>query len=114
MPTFKSARGKFPRANTPEAQTRRRAAREAAAIAGPSPVYPPAAPLHGDWIGGCINGHTVIVRLMRDSRHRCDQWAAEIDGQVVADAAGLTALWQLVHERWPRAMSRRALATLDT
>lgn len=70
------------------------------------------APVHGDWIGGRIHGHTVIVRLMRDPRHRCDQWAAEIDGEVVAEAAGLTALWDLLHRRWPKAMSRRGLATL--
>ena len=66
--------------------------------------------MHGDWIGGCINGHTVIVRLMRDRHHRCDQWAAEIDGDVVAQAAGLTALWNLLHKRWPKALSLRAMA----
>lgn len=95
---------------TPGAHRRRQAKREAACIAGPAPAYPDRAPLHGDWIGGCVNGKTVIVRLMRDSGHRCDQWAAEIDGEVVADAAGLTALWQTLHKRWPRALSLRAIA----
>ncbi len=98
---------------TPGAHRRRKAARDAARIAGPAPAYPPTAPVHGDWIGGRINGHTVIIRLMRDSGHRCDQWAAEIDGQVVADAAGLTALWSILHKRWPKELSRRALASLQ-
>ena len=78
-----------------------------------APAYPPTAPIHGDWLGGCINGHVVILRLMRDTKHRSDQWAAEIDGEVVADAAGLTTLWRVLHKRWPRAMSRRTLATLE-
>ena len=71
------------------------------------------APLHGDWLGGCINGQTVILRLMRDPHHRSDQWAAEIDGQAVADAAGLTRLWGLLHARWGRAPSKLALATMQ-
>jgi hypothetical protein len=85
---------------------------DAARIAGPAPAYPPMAPIHGDWLGGCINGHTVIIRLMRDPKHRSDQWAAEINGEVVADAAGLTALWQILRERFPRALSKREMATL--
>ncbi len=86
---------------------------DAARIAGPAPAYPPMAPIHGDWLGGQINGHTVIIRLMRDPRHRSDQWAAEIDGELVADAAGLTALWQILQSRFPRALSKRELATLE-
>lgn len=69
------------------------------------------APLHGDWLGGTINGHTVIIRLMRDPAHRSDQWAAEIDGETVADAAGLTRLHDLLRSRWPKAASRRELAS---
>jgi len=87
---------------------------DAARIAGPAPAYPATAPLHGDWLGGCINGHTVVVRLMRHPNHRSDQWAAEIDGQTIADAAGLTALWDILHRRWPRAMSLRQIAGLKT
>lgn len=86
---------------------------DAARIAGPAPAYPPMAPIHGDWLGGCINGHTVIMRLMRDPTHRSDQWAGEIDGKTVTDAAGLTMLWDLLHKRWGRAPSRRQLATLE-
>jgi hypothetical protein len=71
------------------------------------------APIHGDWIGGCINGHTVILRLMRDPKHRNDQWAAETGGEVIAQAAGLTALWGVLHKRWPKAMSRRAIASMS-
>ena len=71
------------------------------------------APVCGDWIGGTINGHTVIIRLMRDPSHRSDQWAAEIDGRTVADAAGLTALWALLHSMWPKAPSKRTLATMQ-
>lgn len=71
------------------------------------------APLHGDWLGGTINGHTVIIRLMRDPSHRSDQWAAEIDGQTVANAAGLTRLHDLLRSRWPRAASKRTLATMQ-
>ena len=96
---------------TPGAHRRRKLAREAASIAGPSPIYPPTAPVHGDWLGGQINGHTVIMRLMRAPAHRTDQWAAEIDGAAVADAAGLTRLLDLLRSRLPRAMSLRALAT---
>lgn len=94
---------------TPGAHARRRAAREAESIAGPAPAYPPTAPLHGDWLGGCINGHIVIMRLMRDPAHRSDQWAAEIDGAAVADAAGLTRLHDLLRAGWPRAQSKRTL-----
>ena len=97
---------------TPGAHRRRQRAREAASIAGPSPLYPPTAPMYGDWLGGCINGHTVIMRLMRDPAHRCDQWAAEIDGATVADAAGLTRLHDLLRGHWPRAASLRILATV--
>jgi hypothetical protein len=114
MPTFKSPHGPWSRYNSrPGSFSRRKAAREAAAIAGPAPAYPPTAPIHGDWIGGRINGYTIIIRLMRDPRHRCDQWAAEIDGKTVADAAGLTTLWQILHKRWPKAPSLRALATME-
>ncbi len=114
MRTFQSPQGRWARYNgNPANHARRQAARDAARIAGPAPAYPPTAPIHGDWIGGRINGHTVIIRLMRDPRHRSDQWAAEIDGEAVADAAGLTALWQILHKRWPRAMSRRDIATLE-
>jgi hypothetical protein len=114
MPTFQSSHGRWSRYNaTPGAHKRRKAKREAASIAGPAPAYPPDAPLHGDWIGGTVNGKTVILRLMRDPGHRSDQWAAEIDGTPVADAAGLTSLWALLHKRWPRAMSRRTLATVE-
>ena len=114
MPTLQSPHGRWSRYNArPGAHARRQAAREAASIAGPSPAYPPDAPLHGDWLGGTVNGCTVIMRLMRDPRHRSDQWAAEIDGQPVADAAGLTALWALLHNRWPRQLSRRAMAVME-
>jgi len=66
-------------------------------VAGVYQQDPPDAPVHGDWLGGRINGRTVILRLMRDPSHRSDQWAAELDGAVVADAAGLTRLWGLLH-----------------
>ena len=114
MPTFQSPhRSRWAKHNaTPGAFERRRAKMDAARIAGPAPAYPPMAPIHGDWIGGRVNGHTVIVRLMRDPRHRCDQWAAEIDGETVADAAGLTALWAILHKRWPRQLPLRTLATM--
>ena len=72
------------------------------------------APLHGDWLGGCINGHTVIMRLMRDPAHRSDQWAAEIDGAAVTDAAGLTLLHDLLRAQFARAPSRRTLASMQT
>ena len=97
---------------TPDAHLRRKAAREAASIAGPAPAYPPTAPVHGDWLGGCINGHVVIMRLMRDPSHRSDQWAAEIDGEAVSDAAGLTRLLDLLRVQWPKAPSLRMLARL--
>lgn len=98
---------------TPGAHQLRQRAREAASIAGPAPAYPPTAPLHGDWLGGRINGQTIIIRLMRDPQHRSDQWAAEIDGDTVADAAGLTRLHDLLRERWPKAPSKRALAGMQ-
>ena len=49
------------------------------------------------------------MRLMRDPQHRSDQWAAEVDGVAVVDAAGLTRLHDLLRERWPKAQSRRTL-----
>ena len=113
MPTFQTP-NRWRRYNaTPGAHQRRQRAREAASIAGPAPAYPPMAPVCGDWIGGTINGHTVIIRLMRDPHHRSDQWSAEVDGETVADAAGLTALWALLHPRWPKAPSKRTLATMQ-
>lgn len=51
------------------------------------------------------------MRLMRDPSHRSDQWAAEVDGVTVADAAGLTRLHDLLRCKWPRAASLRALAS---
>ena len=95
----------------PGSHARRKAKREAASIAGPAPEYPSLAPLHGDWLGGCINGQTVIVRLQRDTGHRCDQWAAELDGQVLTQAAGLTRLWNLLRDRWHKAPSVRAICS---
>ena len=115
MHTLQSRRNRWARYNaTPGAHQRRSAAREAASIAGPSPEYPATAPLHGDWLGACVSGHSVIVRLMRDPRHRSDQWAAEIDGVVVADAAGLTVLFDLLRQRFGRAASKRMLTTMQT
>lgn len=98
------------RLNTPQARAKRRATLDAARIAGPAPAYPAEAPTHGDWLGGQINGHTIIVRLMRHPRHRSDQWAAEIDGETAADAIGLTALLDLLRQRFPKAPSLRQLA----
>lgn len=82
-------------------------------LARPAPAYPADAPLHGDWLGGRINGQTVIFQLMRDPQHRSDQWAAEIDGELVASAAGLVRLQVLLRERFARAPSKRTLATLE-
>lgn len=82
MHTFKSRRRPARRGTwdaynqTPGAHARRNAKREAASIAGPAPEYPALAPIHGDWLGGCVNGRTVILRLMRGPEHRSDQWAA--------------------------------------
>lgn len=50
---------------------------------------------------------------MRDLAHRSDQWAAEIDGETVADAAGLTRLHDLLRSRWPKMQSRRELAGMQ-
>lgn len=85
---------------------------DAKRIAGPAPAYPATAPTHGDWLGGCVNGHAVIVRMMRHPGHRSDQWAAEIDGETVADAIGLTDLLDLLRKRFPRAPSLRQLASM--
>ena len=71
------------------------------------------APLHGDWLAGCVNGQTVIMRLMRDPHHRSDQWAAEIGGRTVSDAAGLVRLLDLLRQQFAPAPSKRALATLQ-
>lgn len=71
------------------------------------------APLHGDWLGGCINGQVVIFRLMRDPSHRSDQWAAEAGGEVVAAAAGLTDLADMLRKRFARAPSKRVLSTMQ-
>ena len=52
MHTSQSARSRWTRYNArPGAHARRKAAREAASIAGPAPAYPPDAPVHGDWLG---------------------------------------------------------------
>ena len=111
MPTLQSRR-RTQRLNTPQARAKRRATLDAKRIAGPAPIYPAAAPIHGDWLGGQINGHAVIMRMMRHPRHRSDQWAAEIDGETVADSAGLTALLDLLRQRFPRAPSLKQLASM--
>ena len=53
----------------------------------------------------------MIFRLMRGRGHRCDQWAAEADGEVVAQAAGITELHDILRARWHKAPSLRMLAT---
>lgn len=113
MATFQSRRaGRWAKYNSnPENLTRRRAAWDAARIAGPAPSYPPDAPLHGDWLGGRINGHTVIVRLMRDPTHRCDQWAAEIDGERVG-LLSATQIATLIRDRIPK-RPRELYVTVD-
>lgn len=112
MPTLQSRRRRTARLNCPQARSKRRATLDAKRIAGPAPVYPATAPVHGDWLGWQVNGHTVIVRMMRHPRHRSDQWAAEIDGEAVADAIGLTALLDLLRQRFPKAPSLRQLASM--
>jgi hypothetical protein len=47
--------------------------------------------------------------MSRDAGHRCDQWAAEIDGEVIAEAAGLTVLVALLRQRFGKAPSKRHL-----
>jgi hypothetical protein len=113
MRTFQSPRNRWADYNArPGSFRRRQAAREAASMAGPCPVYPADAPLTGDWLGGRINGHTVIMALVRLPSHRCYQWCAWIDGELVADAAGLTRLWALLKDRWHGAPSLEALASM--
>ena len=117
MPTLKSRRpsapGRWDRYNaTPGSHARRKAAREAASIAGPATCYPATAPLTGDWFGGRINGHTVIAALIRDPGHRCDQWRVEIDGAIVAHAMGLVDLCVLLRGKFGKAPSRRMLASI--
>jgi len=70
-------------------------------------------PVHGDFLAGCVNGQTVVMRLMRDPHHRSDQWAAEIDGVTVADAAGLVRLLDLLRQQFAPAPSKRHLASLQ-
>lgn len=81
-------------------------------MAAPAPSYPSEAPLDGEWLGGRVNGCTVIMQMMRMPGHRCDQWAAWIDGVLVTDASGLTELWRAIKKRWPRAPSLEMLATM--
>jgi hypothetical protein len=81
-------------------------------MAAPSPTYPADAPIDGEWLGGCVNGCTVIMQMMRLPGHRSDQWAAWIDGELVTDAAGLTLLWAAIKARWPKAPSLQQLATM--
>jgi len=114
MRTFQSLGNRWAGYNgRPGSFKRRQAKREAASMAAPCPIYPADAPLTGDWLGGRINGHTIIMDLVRLPGHRSDQWAAWIDGQPVTDAAGLTELWRAVKQRWPRAPSLQALATMQ-
>ena len=118
MPTLKSRgpsapRGRWDRYNAaPGNHARRKAAREAASIASPTPCYPATAPLTGDWWGGRINGQTVVAHLTRDPGHRCDQWRVEIDGAIVAGSMGLVDLCALLRGRFGKAPSRRLLAGL--
>ena len=113
MRTLQSSGNRWAGYNSrPGSFRRRQAKREAASMAAPCPIYPADAPLDGEWLGGRINGCTVIMQMMRMRGHRCDQWAAWIDGTLVTDASGLTELWRAIKRRWPRAPSLQALATM--
>jgi hypothetical protein len=111
MATFQSRIGRWSRFNNnPEAVRRRSTAREEAIAALPAPAYPPDVPLQGDWVGGRVNGHTVIFDLARLPWHRSDQWAAACDGEAVHEGAGLVLLLELLRKRFGKAPSRRELA----
>ena len=114
MRTLKSPRSTWAGYNArPGSFRRRQAKREAASMAAPCPAYPADAPLTGDWLGGRINGCTVIMELVRLPGHRSDQWAAWIEGVQVTDAAGLTRLWALLKNEWHSAPSLAALASMQ-
>jgi hypothetical protein len=81
-------------------------------MTAPAPIYPAGLP-SGDWVGGCVNGKLVLFTLVRMPGHRVDQWAAWHNGQVVAQAAGLVALHQMLRDLWPKAPSLRGLASLQ-
>lgn len=101
---------------------RRRARDDAARIAAPAPIYQHemAPGSHtGEWIGGCINGVTVVYQLdapmptRRGVRPRCDQRRVMRDRQQISPAMGLTAAMDALRDEFARAPSRRALAGMQ-
>lgn len=118
MTTLQSRKGSWARHNcTPGAFARRKAAREAASRAGPSPEYPatlrPGA--HTDeWVEVRLNGCTVRIQLgAPGGKGRSDQRSAWVDGELLASAIGLTALFDMVRGLLPSAPSLRALASIQ-
>lgn len=83
-------------------------------MARPAPEYPPDLPTQGEWLAGYVRDRLVVIHLHRDSRHRVDQWAAELDGAMIEPAAGLTVLCDRLRQALGRPMSLRAVAGLQS
>lgn len=118
MSTLQSRKPRWAQYNRkPGAFARRRAARERASRVSPTPEYPaivkPGA--HTDeWVSVRLNGHTVRVQLgAPGGKGRSDQRSAWVDGELLAPAVGLTALFDLVRGMLPSAPSLRALASVQ-
>jgi|DEB19_MinimDraft_2_1074335.scaffolds.fasta_scaffold03673_2 hypothetical protein len=100
----------------------RNASNDARRMAQDPPIYPaerkPGTPT-GDFIHARIHGRLVQIELHAPKptqygiRPRNDQWCAVIDGEQWSPAAGLVLVLEELRKRVPRAMSRRAIATME-
>ena len=108
--------------NQPHVRARKIARADAERLAAPAPIYPnelaPGTPT-GEWIGGCVNGVTMIYRLdapmptRRGIRPRCDQRRVMRDGQQISPAMGITDAMDKLRAEFARAMPRRAIAGIQ-
>ena len=108
--------------NRPHVRARKIARADAERLAAPAPIYPheqaPGAPT-GEWIGGCVNGVTMIYRLdapmptRRGIRPRCDQRRVMRDGAQISPAMGITDAMDKLRGEFARATSRKAIAGMQ-
>lgn len=114
-------RSRWSRANAPEAIARRNAAADERRMALPAPIYPIDTP-PGQQVGRVtielFGRQCVVINLLQPGcvdgrRPRCDSYVGECDGEQVS--GGWSAIFRAaVSRHWlTRAMSRRAIATME-
>lgn len=126
MPTLQTRRrfkrqSRWDRANTPEAIARRNAAADERRMSLPPPIYPvdvQPGQLVGRITIELFGRQHVVINLRQPGcvdgrRPRCDTYVADHEGELVS--GGWSAIFRAaVSRHWlTRAMSRRAIATME-